>query len=298
MQVWLNGALCPAEAARVSPFDRGFLFGEGVYEAVRIFDGVGVGMPEHVARLERSLAALSIRGVDPDLLEEASAALLAANGLADAVIYLQATRGGIVGRRSHLPDGDPPPTLFGFAVAAPPLGELRAPGEVAATLRPDERWGRCDLKTTNLLGNVLALEHARRQGAAEALLHAEGWLTEGAYSNLFAVIDGRIATPPLAGARPILAGVTRGMLLETLREAGDSVVEAPIRIESLRQASEIFITSSSRLLSAVTAVDGRAVGPGGAGPVARRAFDLLRARIGRDLRAVAAQRGTPLETSP
>jgi len=278
MQVWMNGSLVPAEEARVSVFDRGFLFGEGVYESVRVCGGQAPFLPRHEARLARSLSAI---GLDAELatrLPVAVEALLEREALAEGNVYLQITRGGTVGARRHVPDADAAPTIFAFAMAAPPLGE--SPAAIRAITRADERWHRCDIKSTNLLGNVLALAAADDDDAEEAILVRNGFVSEGAYTNVFARVGDEFFTPPVDGEPSILGGVTRDMLIELLRADGRvRVNEASIAATRLREAEEILVTSSRRMASAVTVLDGRPVGDGHIGPVARRCFDLLRRAI-------------------
>lgn len=296
MLVWLDGAVVDAERARVSVFDRGFLFGEGVYESIRCFEGTPFAIAEHRSRLARSLRGI---GGDPRVAErlgEICGELLAANRLCDAMVYLQVTRGGVLGKRSHVHDpAASEPTLFGFAWPAPPIAACREPSAIEGVLRRDERWGRCDLKSTNLLANALAAEEARAAGASEAILHRGGRVTEGASSNLFAVIDGALATPPLGGDHPILAGVMRGLAIGEWRRGGGEVAEVAPSVEQLRWAEEVFITSSSRLLSAVVAIDGVPVGSGRPGPVAQHALDLMIAAV-RERIAAAASHAMPEST--
>ncbi|MGA1632676.1 MAG: aminotransferase class IV [Phycisphaerales bacterium] len=278
MQVWMNGSLVPADQARISVFDRGVLFGEGVYESVRICAGRAPFLSRHQARLGRSLAAI---GLDADLagqLPLAVAAILERDGLSEGNIYLQATRGGTVGERRHVAAGETTPTIFAFASAAPPLGE--APAAIRAVTRPDDRWHRCGIKSTNLLGNVLALAAAADDDAEEAILLRDGLVSEGAYTNVFVRLGDRLATPPIDDTPSILGGVTRDVLIDRLRADGRiRVVEEPIVESLLRDAEEILVTSSRRMVSAVTTLDGRPVGDGRVGPFARLCFDLLRRAI-------------------
>lgn len=273
----MNGSLRPAEEARVSVFDRGVLFGEGVYESVRICRGRAPFLPRHEARLGRSLAAI---GLDPELasaLPTAVEAIVDAERLAEGNVYLQITRGGTIGVRRHVPDSEPIPTIFAFATAAPSLGP--EPAAIRAIVVPDERWHRCGIKSTNLLGNVLALAAAADDDAEEAILVRDGFVSEGAYTNVFVRIGDRLITPPADTEPSILGGVTRDVLLESLRAAGTPCAETPIPEHDLRRASEVLVTSSRRMASAVTMLDGVPVGDGRVGPFARTSFDLLRRAI-------------------
>ena len=293
VKVHLNGSLVDESEARVSVLDRGFLFGDGVYELVRFFDGHGVGLEAHGRRLGRSLGLARIEGFDPDRLEPIARGLLEANGLRDAVVYLQVTRGA--GRtRAHVPAEPLVPTVVAFASAAEPLGSLAAPLEIAGILAEDLRWRLCAIKTTALLGNVLHLLAAHDAGAGEAILHRDGFVGEGAYSNVAIVADGTLRTPPIDEDPPILHGTARADLLEAARAEGVPAEVRRIRVEELVAAEEIVITSSRRLLSAITALDGRPIGDGRAGPVARRLFAAMRADVERGI-ARRAARTTPVE---
>lgn len=275
---WINDALVPIERAQVSVLDRGFLFGDGVYELVRYFDGVGVGMELHERRLARSLDLARIGGFDASRLPAIGDALLGANDLRDATVYLQVTRGAAPSR-AHVPPPSIRPTVFALAAAAPPLSALDGPEPVRAILLPDDRWRRCEIKTISLMGNVLAAMDANEQGADEAILHRDGLVSEGGSTNVFAWSRGRLITPA-AGAWPaILRGVSRDQLIDAARDDGIEVEQRPLPVDELRRADEIFITSSRRLLSAVVELDGNPVGPGVPGAAATRMFDLLRPRL-------------------
>lgn len=297
-QVWLNDSIVPSREARVGILDRGFLFGDGVYELIRFFDGAAVGMDLHAERLARSLELARIRGFDAARLPEICAALLRANRLTDATVYLQVTRGE-ASNRSHLPTGSLRPTVMAFASEAPPLSALRGPECVRAALLPDQRWLRCEIKAISLMGSVLAAMDAADAGAEEAILHRGGVLSEGSSTNLFLWRNGRLITPASGGAAPILLGVSRRQLIDAAREEGIDVEERLVRVEELADADEVMITSSRRLLSAVVEIDGCRVGglrqarggrghgvdePGAAGAteagaMAVRLFKLLRPRL-------------------
>ena len=290
MKVHLNGSLVDEAEARVSVLDRGFLFGDGVYELVRFFDGHGVGLEAHARRLARSLSLARIEGFDASRIESISRELLAANGLRDAVVYLQVTRGA--GKsRAHVPSERLVPTVVAFANPAEPVASLVAPQEIAAIVAEDLRWKLCAVKTTALLGNVLHLLAADDAGASEAILHRDGFVGEGAYSNVAIVRDGTLVTPPVDEDPPILHGTARADLLEAARHEGIALEVRRVRVEELAGAREIMITSSRRLLSAVTRLDGRPVGDGRTGPIARRLFAAMRAEVERGIARDAAHRG-------
>lgn len=291
MKVHLNGRLIDERDAHVSVLDRGFLFGDGVYEVVRFFARHGVGLEAHATRLARSLSLARIdaarHGFDPSALGELCASLLEANALEDAIVYLQVTRGA-ARSRSHVPTEPLAPTVFAMATAAPPISTLVAPQEIAAVTAEDTRWMRCEIKTTALMGNILHLLEAADSGAAESILHRDGIVGEGAYSNVAIVSNGVLATPPIDEDPPILHGTARADLLRAARASGVRTEVRAIRLDELAQADEVMITSSSRLASAVVRLDGRAVGGGRTGPVTAMLFAALKAEIEA---AIAARRG-------
>lgn len=275
---WLNGSLVPVGEARVSVLDRGFLFGDGVYELVRFFDGVGVGMELHERRLDASMHAARITGFDASRLSAICEQLLHANDLVDATVYLQVTRGA-ASTRAHVPPAVMTPTVFALATAAPPISALQGPEPVRAVLLPDERWQRCEIKTISLMGNVLAAIDASGRGADEAILHRDGVISEGSSTNVFLWRRGELVTPAAGSVPAILRGVSRAQLIDAAREEGVPVEERAVTVEELRSAEEIFITSSRRLLSSVVSLDGRPIGDARVGAMAQRLFGLLRPRL-------------------
>lgn len=285
MLVHLNGRLVPESEARVSAWDRGFLFGDGVYEYVRYFAGTGVALDLHEKRLERSLALTGIRGFAADGLGRIGRELLRANGLRDAGVYLQVTRGAGT-TRAHMPSPDLEPTVFAYASASEPIEAVTEPGTLRAIVRPDLRWHRCEIKTVALAGNILALLEAQAAGADECILVRDGLVGEGAYTNVAAVIGGTLVTCPVGDeAVPVLHGTMRHWMLEAARDAGVRVDVRPLRTEELAGASEVLVQSSRRLVAAVTELDGRRVGDGTAGPACRTLFDAMRARVVAEIRA-------------
>jgi len=293
-QVWLNDRLVDERAASVSVYDRGFLFGDGVYELVRFFRcdvgptaasgrrRHGVAMELHVARLRRSLQLARIEGFDAHQLDHVCHAVLDANGLDDAAVYVQITRGAGPSR-SHVPQGPLTPTVFASATVCEPIERFCQPATVAAITLEDVRWKLCQIKTISLMGNILALLEADAHGATEAILYrtqdGRAIVGEGAYTNVFAVIDGTLVTPPLDDDPPILHGVTRADAVTFAPRAGIATVVRPITLDELRTADEVIISSSRRLVSAVTTLDGATVGAGRAGPIAIALFHAMRQHI-------------------
>jgi D-alanine transaminase len=278
--VFLNGAFVARDRALVPVDDRGFLFGDGVYEVVRLVAGRYVDGDRHRDRLARSLAELRLEGgiEDGTALLDIGLDLLARNRIGvggQALVYLQVTR-GVARRRHAFPPAGTPPTVFVAASGFVPQRDLMETG-VAAVTHPDLRWHRCDIKSVNLLPNVLANQKATEQGAYEAILVRDGVVTEGTRSNVFAVVDGVLRTHPTGPA--ILPGVTRAVVVELAREAGLHVEERAFSAAELAKAAEVFATGTTTDVTPVVAVDGRAVGSGQPGPVARRLGALLTARM-------------------
>ena len=287
MRVWLNGRVVPLEQAHISPFDRGFLFGDGVYELVRFFDGVGMAMRAHLARLERSLRLVSIEGFTAADAERAMHAALEAEGLRDGAVYLQVTRGA-PSVRSHVPPMGLRPTVFAYATPTGPIDSLRAPSPIAVSIRPDERWRHCEIKSVSLMGAVLPMLDAATQGAEEAILVRDGMLSEGGSSNVLVVKADTLATPPLNDDPSILHGTVRTLALDAARRAGLRVEERRVHEREVLQADELIIASSRRILAGVTRMDGREFGSGSPGPVAQRLLDTIR----EDMRASIAAAAT------
>jgi D-alanine transaminase len=283
MKVWLNGRILDESQAQVSVLDRGFLFGDGVYEVVRYFARPGAppwGASEamHAARLARSLRLSRIEGFDAGGLPHVAKELLAANGLSDASLYLQVTRGAGA-TRAHVPGGPLVPTVFASVTPCEPIGQVREPSAIRAITLEDLRWRLCSIKTVSLMGNILALLEADGHGAQEAILHRGGLVGEGAYSNVLCVREGTLVTPPIDDDPPILHGVTRVDVLDAARAAGVPVEVRPLPLAELREADEIMISASRRLVSGVTHLDGEPVGRGEVGPVTRRVFTAFRNAI-------------------
>lgn len=291
MKIYLNGSILDQRDAHISVLDRGFLFGDGVYELLRYFDGHGVGLDAHARRLARSLDLARIRGFDAAELGAIAHALLEANGLRDAVVYMQVTRGaGSV--RAHVPTEPLVPTVFAMATPAEPITALVAPQEVAAITAEDMRWRLCEIKTLSLMGNILHLLDADAQGANEAILVRDGLVGEGAYSNVALVRQGTLVTTPISEEPPILHGTARADLLAAARHAGIPAEVRRVRADELAETDELMITSSRRFVSAVTRLDGRVVRDGGAGPVTRRLFAQMRDDMAATMRG-ASHRAVP-----
>jgi D-alanine transaminase len=270
-QVLLGDTLVPAHEARISPFDRGFLFGDGVYEMVRVFDRVPLSIHAHQERLATSLLETGISGFDASRYSSIVDQLLIAEDLRDACVYLQVTRGCEIPRQ-HVPHAPLDPTIFAYAVPSPSLADLTGPVSTTVILRPDDRWQRCDLKTIGLLPNVMAAALAIDAGSSEAVLHRDGLISEGSHSNVLASVDGAIVTPQVGAFRGILPGTMLALAIESARAAGIPVECRPLSVSEFLRADEIAITSSRRILHSISAIDGRSL-PGG--PLFTRLFDRM-----------------------
>lgn len=267
----LDDAFIPTSEARISPLDRGFLFGDGVYEVIPCYDGKPFRLQAHCDRLQSSLDALGIR--NPCSLShwaELVHELIAANGGGDMGIYIEITRG--TGRgRDFMPPLGLNPTVFGFCwrLSKTPFEQIER-GIAAVTLE-DIRWLRCDIKSIALLGPVLLKMEAQHRGADEAILIRDGRLAEGSSCAVFMVKDGGIATPPASRER--LPSITRRVVDEAIVGLGLQLQVREIYRDELGAADEIWIASSTREVVPVTSLDDQAVGGGKAGPVWRRVFD-------------------------
>lgn len=275
--VWLNGRLLPLAEAQVSPLDRGFLFGDGVYEVLPVHGGRAYRLDAHLERLDRSLREIRMAPVlDRAGWLAAFGRLVHGNGGGDLLLYVQVTRGAEPDR-NHVPRAGTAPTVFACVspLPVPPAGLIE--NGTQAVTGQDLRWARCDIKTTSLLGNVLHRWQAADAGATECILLRGGWLTEGSTSSVHAVVQGRLLTPPQTNA--ILPGTTRGVLHELAARAGIADERRPVSEAELRGADEIIIASAGGGIRAVARLDGRPVGAGRPGPVFRRVYaDFLATR--------------------
>ncbi|MCE9620662.1 MAG: aminotransferase class IV [Planctomycetes bacterium] len=273
MQVWLNGRILPLEKAMISPLDRGFLFGDGVYEMVRFFDRVGMAMAAHIERLDRSLRLSRIEGFDASGLPALCESLLDAEDLRDASVYLQITRGAAA-TRSHLPPAGIQPTVFAMASPCGALSTLEAAEPIALSVQPDQRWQRCEIKSISLMGSILPMLEARVHGAEEAILVRDGRVSEGSSSNVFVVRGREVATPPIDSDPAILHGTMRTLAIDAARQIGLKVAIRPVMEAELAAADEIWITSSRRVLAGCVALNGA---PFGGGRPAKLGDDVVRA---------------------
>jgi branched-chain amino acid aminotransferase len=276
MIVWLNGDMLPIERARVSPLDRGLTVGDGVFETLRVYRGTPFAFTRHYERLATSARALGIEPPVYDALRKAADAVLDANELADARLRITVTAGEGPPGSSRAPSS---PTTVVVVVPfhpAPPTAEA-----VVCPWTRNEHSATAGLKTLSYAANVRALAYAEARGASEALFaNTSGNLCEATGSNVFAVFDGELVTPPPSAG--CLLGVTRAIVLDVARGAGLRVDERDIPIDALARADEAFLSSSTREVQAITTIDGVAL-PGAPGPVSEQVAHLFRDLVARDL---------------
>lgn len=277
--VYFNSQYLPKEQVRLSPDDRGFLFGDGVYEVVRTYGGRLFALEPHLERLRSGLRELAIDGVDAGSLAEVCRELLRRNALTsgDATVYLQVTRGAAP-RTHFFPDPPVPPTVYAQAGRFAPKGDPA--GGIQAITVPDTRWARCDIKSVQLLANCLANQRARAAGAQEALFVRDGVVLEGSHTSVFFVLDGEARTAPKSNY--ILPSITRDMVLDICRAEGIAARETPVFSHDLPRVSEVFLAGTTVEIMPVVRVDGAAVGDGKPGPTTKRLQQLFRERTGNE----------------
>ena len=270
---YLNGARLPVEEARISPFDRGFLYSDGIYEVMPVYGGRPFRFEAHRERMTRSLAEIRMR--DPHTHEEwreILGKLVDVNGGGDQYVYWQVTRGAENGR-NHAPLPDIQRTVFAFCAPLPaaPAGLLE--NGVACITTNDTRWARCDIKSVSLLANVLLRQLSIDANATETILLRDGDLMEASSSAVHVVIDGEIRTPPRT--QRVLPGTTRSVMEEMASRAGIPYRSLAVSESELRGADEVWLSASTREVQPVTVLDGRPVGSGKPGPLWRRVHEEL-----------------------
>lgn len=264
MIVYYNGSFVEKSEICISPDDRGFLFGDGTYEVIRVYNRSIFRLTDHLQRLQRSLREIRMTGVDLDDLAKVLNTLVKKNsGLSgNAAIYIQITRG--IATRSHRFPATLCPTVYAAVSEAVIDPKLRKNG-VKIILVPDQRWGRCDIKSISLLANVLAAEEAHRQDAYEAIFMREGLITEGTRTNIALVSGGTVRTHPLD--HYILGGITRDIVLELCGKMQIPVSEQPFHQDQLLEADEIFIMGTTTEICPVIQVNDLIIRNGEPGPV-------------------------------
>ena len=267
--VYLNGEFMPLSEARVPVLDRGFIYGDGVYEVIPAYHRAPFRMPHHLRRLQASLDGIRLANpMDDDAWDALVRDLIGRQPFDDQSVYLQVTRG--VAKRDHAFPKGVPPTVFMMANPLPLPSPEQVEHGVAVVTAEDNRWMRCDLKTTSLLGNVLMRQKAADVGAVETVMFRDGWLTEASASNVLLVQGGTIVAPPKD--HQILPGITYDATVEFAREAGMAIEVRPVRREEAMESDEMWLSSSTKEVLAVVSVDGRTFGSGAPGPMFRRMY--------------------------
>ena len=275
--VYLNGDYMPIEEAKISPLDRGFLFGDGIYEVIPSYFGKMVGFQGHIDRMNNGLKAIGIELNWTDAQwQELCDSLSEKNGSGPLGIYLHVSRGADTKRFHAFPENIEP-TVFAmtFEIAVPKTPDLATVGKgYALTSTEDLRWQRCQIKSTSLLGNVLHFQEGYEAGSQETLLYnSDNELTEASASNIYVIKNGVVATP--IQDNQILPGITRQLILDILTKDGSiTVEERVITLDEVNAADEIWISSSSKEIAPVTMLDGKLVGDGKVGPVWLKAATL------------------------
>ena len=272
--VYLNGQFIPRSEAVISPDDRGFLFGDSVYEVTRWYGGYFFDLPAHAARLRRSLAETKIIWQDAEKIEEISDELIHRNGLGGdcAILYFQVTR-GVAPRNHAFPDPAVSPTAYGFAKRHS-INTLLCEQGTSLWLTPDPRWNRCDIKSTALLANVMSYQEAHDHGCAEVCFVREGLITEGAHSNIFFVKNDTLYTHP--ESQWILSGITRNNVVALAAENNIPLIEEAVAADMLAYMHESFLCNTTGEIVPVLKIGDQVIGDGMPGPVTRKIQVLFR----------------------
>ena len=271
---YLNGKFIKGDDLRISPFDRGFQFADGVYETIRWHNTKLFRLEDHLERLKKSLAGLKINFNDFTEIENAISKLVKINSFTEEhlLVYLQITRGEFFPRQHFFPPSDVKPTVFISVTPFKPK-ELELKEGIKVILYDDLRWGRCDIKSTMLLPNIMARQEALEKNAGEAILVRNGFITEGTHTNFFAVKDGKLFTHPLSTY--ILSGVTRKVILEICNENKIPFVEKKIKADELKNFDECMITGTISEATPVIQIDDWKVGNEKPGPVTMKLQKIL-----------------------
>lgn len=275
--VYLNGQFIQSDQAAISPEDRGFLFGDSIYEVTRWYGGYFLDLPGHAARLRRSLKETRIEWDEQDRIEELSEELIHRNSLGGecAIVYFQVTRGAAP--RSHaFPKPPVKPTVYGYA-RRHSIDTLACERGVGLLLVPDPRWNRCDIKSTALLANILPYQEAHDKGFKEVCFVRNGFVTEGAHSNIFFVRDGTLFTHP--ESNDILSGITRKIIIALVAEHQIPLVEEAVASDMIPYMHEAFICNTTGEIVPVLKITDQVIGEGMPGPVTRKILGLFRDRV-------------------
>jgi D-alanine transaminase len=272
VSAYINGEFVAPEDARISAFDRGLIFGDGIYEVVPIYGGQTFRWDEHLTRLNNNLNVVGIR--QPCTRQQWAkliVGLLSRATEQDHYLYIQVTRG--VAPRNHVFPDSAEPTVFAYVQKMGPVAPSALTQGVTVVTIPDFRWHRCDIKTTSLIANVWLRQQAKEQGAAEAVLVRDGVVTEGAATNVFAVIDDIVRTAPQGPN--LLPGITRDVVVELMDRAAVAYEERAFTEQQMIDAEEVWITSSTNEILPVNRINDKVVSEGRPGPVFQHVYDLF-----------------------
>lgn len=267
--VYLNGDFIAEEDAKVSVFDRGFLFADAIYEVTSVLEGKLIDFPQHIKRLHRSLSELNMQeACDDKKLLEIHRELVKANDLQEGIVYMQITR-GVADRSFFYPDSETKPTLFLFTQKMNLIEAPSAKNGIKIILIEDKRWGRCDIKTTQLLFASMSKMEAKDKGVDDAWLVSDGKINEGTSNNAYIVThDDVIVTRDISNK--ILSGITRIAVLKCAEKLNLTIEERPFSIEEAKNAKEAFVTSASTFVTPVIEIDGKRIGRGKPGEVSQK----------------------------
>ncbi len=274
---YLNGSFLPKEELKISPDDRGFIFGDGVYEVMKWYAGAFYDPDSHLSRLKRSLKEIRVEWSGVDSYSDINRELVRVNGMenTNAIVYLQVTR-GVAPRNHSFPEPAVTPTIYAFAKQSGALREDPGPA-IPVMLTKDIRWSRCDIKSISLLANTLSFQEACEKGMKECIFVRDGLITEGSRSNIFLVSGNVIYTHPQSGF--ILPGITRKNVIKYAVESGITVKEEAFPVKETPSVQEAFICNSSSEITSVSAFGPLRVGDGRPGPVSRQIHEKFREGI-------------------
>jgi D-alanine transaminase len=274
---YFNGKFIPKEQVIINPDDRGFIFGDGIYEVVRWYEGFFYDMDGHLQRMKRSLRELRINWPEADSFPLIALNLIKQNGLENqpSMIYIQVSRGAA--KRTHFfPSPEVTPTIYAYSWGFKPDKTSQETG-IKVMLKEDIRWSRCDIKSIALLANTISFQEAWENGLKECIFVRNGMITEGSHSNIFFVIDKTLYTHPESNI--VLSGITRKNVLRIAREAGINIREEALNENRLRFAQEAFITNTSAEVTPVIDIGGNAIGAGIPGQVTKLILERFRAEL-------------------
>lgn len=275
-----NGQLMPLTEVKVSVLDRGFLFGDAVYEVIRLYGGKLFRVEDHLSRLSDSLNSIDIKGVDSGKIRSMLKATIRESGLDDALVYLQITRGEAP-RTHHYPDSYMPNILMYASPFNNPYAKEHETG-VSAVTHPDIRWGRNDIKATSLLANCMAADYAKRHGAMEVVfIDGDGIMTEGSHTSLFGILNNKLVVSP--SSSKVLPGITKRQVLELAKETNVELDERRLKENEIYELDEFFLAGTPEELISITKVNDKQIGDGKPGPMVKKLHQSFRDSVSKHL---------------